>query len=77
MPTAKKRKRRKANQPSSYPFEFRLKVVRMLIEEQYPAHMICQETGVGRSTINTWAKKYWELGEDGLRSSYYSQRPQS
>ena len=34
-----------------YPFELRLRVVRMYLEEEYPVSMICRETGVGRSTI--------------------------
>jgi len=46
----------------------------MYLEEQYSAEMICQETGVGRSTINTWTKKYRSYGEDGLRPKVRCQR---
>ena len=64
-----KKKRKSAKKfPGPYPFEFRLRVVRMYLEEKYPPRLICEETGVGHSTINAWAKRYREQGEDGLRS---------
>lgn len=65
----KKRTRTKKRGKSSgrYSFEFRLQVVRMYLEEQYPVPLICSGTGVGRSTISAWVKKYRTLGEDGLR----------
>ncbi len=64
-----KRKIKKKREQSSkrYSFEFRLKIVRMYLEEQYPVPLICSETGVGKSTISTWVRKYRSFGEDGLR----------
>ena len=38
--------------PSRYSFEFRLRVARMYLEEQYPVPLIFYETGVGKSTIS-------------------------
>ena len=63
---SKTRSARKSQGP--FEFEFRLRVVRMRLEEKYPIHLICEETGVGKSTIGTWVKKYRDFGEDGLRS---------
>lgn len=62
------KKKKKLTRP--YPFDFRLQVVKMFLEEKYPVNMICQETGVGKSTINKWVKLYRESGEDGLKSKF-------
>jgi len=61
------RTKKRGKSPGPYTFEFRLQVVRMYLEEQYPVPLICSETGVGRSTISAWVKKYRSFGEDGLR----------
>lgn len=66
------RKRKKAPSPGPYSFEIRLRVVRMHLEEQYPITLISEETGVGKSTISAWARKYKLYGEDGLKSRYSS-----
>ena len=70
LPKRKTRRKKGRGQKQSgpYPFELRLRVVRMYLEEEYPVHLICKETGVGRSTIATWARKYRLQGEGGLRS---------
>lgn len=67
MAPKRKKRKRKTKQTGTYSFEFRLKVVRMYLEEQYPIPLICEETGVGRSTISNWVRKYHREGEDGLR----------
>ena len=64
----KVRRKTAKKSPGPYPFEFCLRVVRMYLEEKYPPRLICEETGVGHSTINAWAKRYRDYGEDGLRS---------
>ena len=51
MTKTRRKKGRGKTKPGPYPFELRLRVVRMYLEEEYPVSMICQETGVGRSTI--------------------------
>jgi transposase InsO family protein len=68
MAPKKRKRKRSTNQPGPYSFEFRLKVVRMYLEEAYPIPLICEETGVGRSTISNWVRKYRQEGEDGLRA---------
>lgn len=70
MKKVKRKKGRGQNQHSPYPFELRLRVVRMYLEEEYPIQMICKETGVGRSTISTWVRKYRLEGEEGLKSKH-------
>ena len=67
MTKTRRKKGRGKTKPGPYPFELRLRVVRMYLEEEYPVSMICQETGVGRSTISTWVKKYRLHGEEGLK----------
>jgi transposase InsO family protein len=62
----KKKSRRGKSGP--YSFEFRLRVVRMYLEEQYPIQLICKETGVGRSTLGAWVRRYRQHGEEGLRT---------
>ena len=68
MVQKRKIKKNRGQSPSRYSFEFRLRVVRMYLEEQYPVPLICSETGVGKSTISAWVRKYRSFGEDGLRS---------
>jgi len=70
MSQKKKKGKKKSSISStgSYSFELRLRVVRMFLEEKYPVQLICEETGVGRSTVGTWVRKYRQYGEDGLRS---------
>jgi transposase InsO family protein len=66
----KKKRKKKSPQGKSgpYSFEFRLRVVRMYLEEQYPKRLICEETGIGISTLGAWVKRYRQHGEEGLRN---------
>ena len=68
MSEKKKKGKRKSPRGSakSYSFDFRLRVVRMYLEEEYPIPLICEETGVGRSTVGAWVRKYRQYGEEGL-----------
>lgn len=67
MVQKRKIKKKRGQSSKRFSFEFRLQVVRMYLEEQYPVSHICSETGVGKSTISTWVRKYRSFGEDGLR----------
>lgn len=49
-----------------YPLEFKLRVVKLYIEEGFTSEMIAQELGICKSTVFSWAKKYREEGESGL-----------
>ncbi len=69
MPQKKKKAKRKPSgkSPGPYTFEFRLRVVRMRLEEEYSPKLISETTGVGCSTINAWVRKYKQFGEEGLK----------
>lgn len=64
-PTKKRRKKKKV--VSAYPFEFRLRVVKLFLEEGYGSQMLHEELGIGKSTITKWVKRYREFGEEGLK----------
>lgn len=49
-----------------YSIEFKLRAVRLHLEEGYAAKLIAQELGVGYSTLSNWIKRYREDGEAGL-----------
>lgn len=74
MAVKKTTKRKKKRGP--YTFEFRLRVIQMYLEEQYSARMICEETGIGLSTLSKWLRRYRENGEEGLRSQRGSKNKQ-
>jgi transposase len=66
MASSKKRsKKQRSCKP--YPFELRLRAVKLYLEEGYSKKLIEEELGIGNSTIGKWAKKYKQLGEEGLR----------
>jgi len=60
-----KRKKRKNCRP--YPFEFRLKAVKLHLEEGYSRQILHEEFGIGKSTLTKWIKNYNLFGEDGLK----------
>jgi len=67
----KKNPRRKAppggrRKFSSYPLDFRLKIVKLFLEEGYSATVLHEEFGIGKSTIHKWVKRYETNGEQGL-----------
>lgn len=61
--------RRKANRTIRYGFEFKLKAVKLHLEEGYPHLLICEEMGMGTSTLSVWLRDYRKHGEAGLRGS--------
>jgi len=54
----KQRTKKKVRKVRPYPFEFRLRVVRLYLEEEYPASLIREELGVSVESISTWVKCY-------------------
>jgi len=52
----KKRRRR-------YPVEFKLRAVRLHLEEGYAAKLVAEQLGDGHSTLSNWIKRYREEGE--------------
>jgi len=52
----------------AYPVEFRIKVVKLFLEEGYSLPMLAQEFNCAKSSIGRWAKLYRKHGEQGLYS---------
>lgn len=50
-----------------YSHEFKLRAVKLHLEEGYSQPLICQEMGMGESTLADWVRVYRERGGDGLR----------
>jgi len=59
---------------SHYPFDFRLRLVKLHTEEGIPVREIGEEAGVSAHTLNVWLRRYAAGGEAGLRTGY-SVRP--
>ena len=51
-----------------YPYELRLKAVKLHLEEGISREVISRELEVGESSISIWARAYRQEGEEGLRS---------
>ena len=51
-----------------YPYEFRLKMVRLYLEEGYSASILQEQFGVSGHSIQRWVKAYRLIGESGLRA---------
>jgi transposase InsO family protein len=56
---------RRGSQP--YPLEFRRKLVKLRLEEGYPAHLIAREAGISQSVLSGWIRRYRQQGEAGLQ----------
>ncbi|WP_155315371.1 helix-turn-helix domain-containing protein [Desulfosarcina alkanivorans] len=61
-----KRKGKPGRRTTPYPFEFRLKVVKLFLEDGYPVVLIAQQFGISHHSIRRWSKRYRENGEQGL-----------
>jgi len=51
-----------------YGFEFKLRCVKLRLEEGLPVGLLCKEAGISKSAINHWVKAYQDRGEAGLRN---------
>ena len=61
-----RQKKKVSRRAGSFPAEFRIRVVKLFLEEGYSTGMIAEEFGCGKSTISNWVKIYREQGEAGL-----------
>ena len=61
--------RLRAAKPShgTYSLEFRLRAVKLRLEEGLSHDQVCEETGVSWDTLQDWLKRYQAGGETGLR----------
>ena len=51
-----------------YPFELKLKAVRLYLEEGFSGALISQETGISQQALSGWIKQYRQFGEEGLKA---------
>jgi len=49
-----RQKKKVSRRAGSFPAEFRIRVVKLFLEEGYSAGMIAEEFGCGKSTISNW-----------------------
>ena len=71
-----RQKKKVSRRAGSFPAEFRIRVVKLFIEEGYTIGMLSEEFGCGQSTISKWIKVYREQGESGLdRPNTRSNKP--
>lgn len=61
-------RRQKNKNAKRYPFELKLKAVKLYLEEGFTNPQITSELGLGPSTLAVWVRDYRTLGEDGLKS---------
>ena len=57
-------KAKKRTQP--YPYEFRIKMVRLYLEEGYSATVLRDQFGVSGHSVMRWVKAYRDQGTEGL-----------
>ena len=61
-----RQKKKVSRRAGSFSAEFRIRVVKLFIEEGYSSSMLAEEFGCGKSTIQSWVRIYREQGESGL-----------
>jgi len=66
MSAKKSTTKARSKKTNRYSFEFKLRAVKLHLEEGYTAKMVADELGVGHSTMSGWIKRYREEGEAGL-----------
>jgi transposase len=63
---------------SSYSFEFKLSVVRKVLDEGATAQQVAGEYGLSSDKlVQTWVRTYRRLGEDGLKPKPQGRQPKS
>ena len=63
-----KKKGKRGRSAKPYPFEFRLKVVKLYLEDGYPATLVAEQFGISDYSVYKWCKQYRQHGEQGLRN---------
>jgi len=64
------RKRKCPNRRKRYGADFKLKAVKLLMEESVPVSLIRKECGISTGTVQRWARLYKRKGEAGLANRY-------
>jgi transposase-like protein len=72
MTSRRKKPSNKANNPTHnrrpFPFELRLKVARLSVEDGHSSQLIAKQFGISEYSVYRWSKKYRLQGEQGLVS---------
>src|SRR5512136_2291700 len=63
-----KSKRKESRYGKRYGFEFKLRCVKLQLEEGLPVSLLSKEVGASKDVIRRWVKAYQERGEAGLRN---------
>jgi transposase InsO family protein len=64
------RKRKYPKRSRRYGADFKLKAVKLLMEESVPVSLIRKECGISTGTVQRWARLYKRKGEAGLANRY-------
>src|SRR5512137_2165999 len=64
----KKSKGKEGRYGKRYGLEFKLRCVKLRLEEEIPISLLSQEVGCSQDVIRRWTKAYQERGEAGLRN---------
>jgi transposase InsO family protein len=59
---------RKGRKLIHYAFEFKVKAIKLHLEEGFAQSLVCREMGMCISTFSGWLREYRKYGEEGLRS---------
>ena len=70
----KKNKGKQSRHGKRYGLEFKLRCVKLRLEEGIPISLLSKEAGASKDVIRRWAKAYQERGEAGLRSGVVQAR---
>ena len=68
----KKSKRKGSRYGKRYGLEFKLRCVKLRLEEGLPVSLLSKEVGASKDVIRRWVKAYQERGEAGLRNRIVS-----
>ena len=63
-----KSKRKGSRYGKRYGFEFKLRCVKLRLEEGLPVALLSKEVGASKDVIRRWVKAYQERGEAGLQN---------
>ena len=66
----KKSKGKESRYGKRYGFEFKLRCVKLRLEEGLPVSLLGKEVGCSQDVIRRWVKAYEERGEAGLRNRF-------
>ena len=64
----KSRRKSRRGKRRNYGFDYKLRAVKLHLEEGVPVALVCEETGMPRGTMGRWIKSYRDRGEEGLKS---------